>query len=548
MVAVGLSALCAAAPAGAADGLVVGLADNALKYDAGRAAPAYRQLGVGGVRLAVTWRGEPALGGTEQEWLDRAMAVVGPGVRVVLAVYGGPQLTPLDTAARDRYCSYVGSALLRYPGVRDVVIWNEVNKSHFWRPQFHADGTSAAPAAYAALLARCWDVLHALRPGVNLIVSTSSRGNDDPNARSNVSHSPGNFVRLLGAAYRAGGRGRPLFDTVGHHPYGEGSSERPWRRHPLSTTIGQGDWEKLVQAYDDAFGGTPQPHPGRCVSGRCASIWYMEIGYQTAVSEQRSLYHGAETDERAVPAGGLGDPPGALPPDTSPAPDHGTQLADAIRLAYCQPYVGAYFNFLLRDETDLDRWQSGVLWADWTPKPSFAALAAVIAETAAGRVDCERVARLVVASGPRGGTAAPPRGGLSAGAQGGPAGVSSTAFPAPRNDVSVLRVAWPASRRLNWRHDQWRFRLAAGEPVRYVARLVRTGSPARGLASPARAVLAARGELRMGYFSFVRFARRRLAPGGLYRIEVVLTAKGAAGRTTRLTSPNFTVLPRPRRS
>ena len=535
--------------ASAGEGLVVGLADDGLKYEAARSAGAYRELGVGAVRVTVTWRGESALGGGEAAWVDRAVAGAGPAVRVVLSVYGAPTLTPLDASARDRYCAFVGSALRRYPSVRDVVVWNEVNKSHFWRPQFHADGSSAAPAAYAALLARCWDALHAVRADVNLLTSTSSRGNDNPKARSNISHSPGAFIRALGAAYRAGGRTRPLFDTVGHHPYGEHSAERPWRRHPLSTTIGQGDWDKLVQAYHDAFAGSGQPNPGRCVAGRCARIWWMEIGYQTSVTGRSGLYTGEETDDHVVAPGGIGDPPGSLPLDTTPAPDHGTQLAEAIRLAACQPYVGAYFNFLLRDEADLDRWQSGVLWADWTPKPSAGVLAATIAEVDGDRVDCERIGRLVLASAERGagqsGTAKP---GATQAGPGGAAGRSSrvlgTAFPAPRTDVPVLRVAWPAARQFNWRHDQWRFRVAAGEDVRYTARLRRIdgGAPARRTASEAR------GSLRLGFFSFVTFARRRLVPGAVYRIDVVLVSKASTGRMTRLVSPPLRVLARPRSS
>ena len=38
---------------------------------------------------------------------------------------------------------------------------------------------------------------------------------------------------------------------------------------------------------------------------------------------------------------------------------HREQLLDAIRLAYCQPNVGGFFNFLLADEKSLAGWQSG---------------------------------------------------------------------------------------------------------------------------------------------------------------------------------------------
>ena len=142
------------------------------------------------------------------------------GMKVVLAVYSyGPnaQHAPKTEAARDQYCAYVRDALTRLPSIRDVVIWNEPNKSQFWSPQV------GSPAAYEALLARCYDVLHDAFPGVNVIgLALSSTGNDDT-----LSHSPGAFIRAVGDAYRASGRMRPLFDTVGHHVYGLTASERP---------------------------------------------------------------------------------------------------------------------------------------------------------------------------------------------------------------------------------------------------------------------------------------------------------------------------------
>ena len=53
----------------------------------------------------------------------------------------------------------------------------------------------------------------------------------------------------------------------------------------------------------------------------------------------------------------------------------------------------AYFNFLLVDESLLEGWQSGLLWADWKRKPAFAAYRAAIAEVRRGAVDCAAVLR-----------------------------------------------------------------------------------------------------------------------------------------------------------
>ena len=181
------------------------------------------------------------------------------------------------------------------------------------------------------------------------------------------SHSPITWYAQLGAAYRASGRKTPIFDTVGHNPYPNTTSERPWAHHPSSASIAEGDYDKLMKTLTDAFDGTGQPLPGQ---GR-VSIWYMEDGFQTQVDGVRRVYSGFETDTHVVPEA-----------------DQATLLAAALREAACQPLVGAFFNFELRDETSLGGWQSGVLRADWSIKPSYTAFRGAIADVRAGRVTC----------------------------------------------------------------------------------------------------------------------------------------------------------------
>src|SRR5205807_10463992 len=112
---------------------------------------------------------------------------------------------PQTPAARNEFCTFVRSLLARYPSIHDVVVWNEVNRAEYWSPQ------ASAPAAYEALLARCYDVLHALRPAVNVIDSTASRGDGG-------GQDSGLFIRAMGQAYRAGRRTAPIVDTFGHNP------------------------------------------------------------------------------------------------------------------------------------------------------------------------------------------------------------------------------------------------------------------------------------------------------------------------------------------
>jgi hypothetical protein len=104
----------------------------------------------------------------------------------------------------------------------------------------------------------------------------------------------------------------------------------------------------------------------------------LEDGFQTGVPTKQSFYQNSETDRSVVaPVGGK--------------VDQASQLSDAIRLAYCQPAVGGFFNFLLADESNLHGWQSGILFSDWTPKASYAALKSVIAEVNSHRVDCAKL-------------------------------------------------------------------------------------------------------------------------------------------------------------
>jgi hypothetical protein len=512
MLAAVAAATACAGGAAAGPSLFVGVSDDHLKTDS-EAGPAIRDLGLSAVRLTLDWRpGQSTLGNQDVVSIQKALSA-GTGARMVVLIYpDDPWDAPKSPEAREAFCSTARSILSAFPQVNDVVIGNEPNKSTFWRPQFNADGSSAAPAAYAALLARCHAMLHAFRPGVNVIhAGLSSTGNDRPAADSNVSHSPGNFIREEGKAIKAGlaarapaGPGGPLFDTFALHPYGESSTEPVWKRHDASSTIGLADWQKLMQALWDAFQGTSQPIPGEGVG-----IWFLEIGFQTAIDPSKAgAYRGSENTETVSPLG-------YRPPARTAGggvPDQATQIAEAIRMAYCQPYVEAVFNFLLRDEIDLGGWQSAPIWVDWTPKGSYPALQQAIREVKSGSVSC-------------------------GGVPGGP-----YAFQ-PQTGVDVERVVWSKARTFNWKNDLWRFRVQTGENASYSATLYRLAAGSAKSAGARAPVLTASGELRKLYFSWITFPKRRLAPGR-YAIQVVLTSSESATRSTRLAGPAFTVLPR----
>ena len=354
--------------------LLVGLTEDAFKLVPDSALPLARELGVATFRITVPWEpGARTLPPDVVAQLD-AMVRARASERFIVALYGRPDATPLDERARDDYCAYAADLVERYPAIKDLIVWNEPNKSYFWQPQFDEVGASAAPAAYVELLAHCWDVLHDLSPEVNLIApATAPKGNDFPDARSNISHSPGKFIREMGLAYRTSGRDDPLFDTVGHHAYGANSAEPPATDH-RGSTIAQGDYADLMEALSEAFSGTAQAVPGACVEERCTFIWYLEMGFQTTVIPEKLP---VSTGEENV--------------ETITTEEQGAQFERAVELAYCQPFVRGFFNFLMWDEARLEGWQSGPFWADRTPKSSYEDFKQVIADATAGRIDCATV-------------------------------------------------------------------------------------------------------------------------------------------------------------
>jgi len=116
------------------------------------------------------------------------------------------------------------------------------------------------------------------------------------------------------------------------------------------------------------------------------TVWYLEDGFQTTIpSDKQRFYRGSENDRYVIPpvANGSGE--------QRVRPDQARQLSNALKLAYCQPAVGAFFNFELMDEARLRGWQSGVLWRDGTPKPSYESFKGTIAAVKAGDVDCSTV-------------------------------------------------------------------------------------------------------------------------------------------------------------
>jgi hypothetical protein len=233
-------------------------------------------------------------------------------------------------------------------------------------PQFGPDGSNAAATSYLTLLAESYDALKKVSPDINVIGgSLSARGSDDP-AAARPTHSPTRFIEDLGAAYRASGRDKPVMDMFSIHPYPENSSVPPSLEHPQSTSIGLADYDKLVALLGAAFDGTAQ-------RGSSLPLTYGEYGLQTAIPEQKlGLYDGAEQ-------------PTTKPIDEQ---DQAARYADAIAIAACHPTVRMLLFFHVSDEPHLERLQTGVFYADDSPKSSLSAIAEAALAAQERRTDC----------------------------------------------------------------------------------------------------------------------------------------------------------------
>jgi hypothetical protein len=352
--------------------LRIGAAEDAVKEPTLPAARAQIELlklaGLDTVRLTAVW--EPGL--TEPaptEALELANAIDAAdmlGIDVVVEVYNvNSAATPLTDESRDQFAAFAAGLAREHPSVRDVIVGNEPNLNRFWMPQYDDAGASASPAGYLALLARTYDALKEVSPEITVWGgSVSPRGTDNAFG-VRPSHSPTTFIQGLGEAYRASGRTLPVMDGLAIHPYGDSSSQAPSASaHPRNTSVGLADYTKLVGMLSEAFTGTAQ-------LGSTLPILYDEYGVEsTLTADKAPLYSGTE-------------PVGTKPVDPL---TQAIYYREAIQLAFCQPNVRGLMLFHTIDEPNLNRWQSGLWYADSTPKSSLPFVRKAVGEARRGVV------------------------------------------------------------------------------------------------------------------------------------------------------------------
>ena len=352
--------------------LVVGVVDDALAQQALSFAQAQVDIshgaGFDAAIVSATWkRGQRrpprslvhALGNV-------AAAAKKDDMRLFVVVWHGlARETPRTPSERADFAEFCAALVKTLPTVRDVIVGNEPNLNTFWAPQFGAGGRDLAAVGYLDVLARSYDAIKAADSGVRVLGGAlAPRGADRPGG-SRPTHSPTAFIRDLGSAYRASGRTRPLMDAFAFHPYMQASRVPPTASHPTNTSITVADYPKLVALLEEAFKGTAQP------SARLP-IYYTEFGVQTNVPRTKLRSYS--------------DPGFAGRSDSVGFGLQAAYYRSALALAYCQPTVRGIFIFHTFDEADFAGWQSGLYFADGTPKPSLPAFKRAVADLRNGKL------------------------------------------------------------------------------------------------------------------------------------------------------------------
>ena len=426
-------------------------------------------------------------------WLPQAQAA---GIRIVFSV--APANAKDLTSGHGRmaeFGTFMTQLATRFPTVKDYVIGNEPNQPRFWQPQYaQGTGKPLAAAQYLPMLTAGYDALKAVDPTITVIgVGLSPRGNDQPFAKSNASRSPVRFLHDLGVAYRATKRTKPIMDELAFHPYPQPQQGAPTIRYAWPTA-GLANLDRIKQAFWDAFNGTAQPtfaEPGN-KAAKPLRFDLDEVGWQVApLPSLVSMYTGVET-------------PSLHPVSEQTQADYYSQI---IRSLECDPSVRMVSFFHLVDETDLDRWQSGLERVDGSHRPSYDSVKQTIAQTGG---NC----------------------------------LGNAVTWRHATGVILPTAAWGSLTRQPWNRRVWRFTASAGEESAYVAGLFKAGPSktaiTRRLAGGRpKPLLTAKGTIKATK-KLVTFPVRKLAPGR-YVYAIRMSATMNSKRISVLVSRPFAV-------
>jgi hypothetical protein len=367
------AALVLAGVAGAAP--IFGVTDDRGKYDDDSGAWFFSELSAAGLtsnKMTVSWDPQNPLAITERPFFDRAIPEAEKlGIRLSFGIHiGKARAITGDPTALEKFTDWLRILAATYPQVKEFVVGNEPNLTRFWQPQFNADGSGASGIAFAKFLAASYDALKEVNEDITVVgVGLSPRGNDMPNAPSNVSTSPVKFIRDLGIGYRRLGREKPIMDVFGFHPY-PAKDRDPFTKGYRWPNAGVTNLGRIKQAIWDAFNATAQPTFAEPGLGEKHPLTFKldEVGWQVAVPAGiRKSYFGREsvrpTNEKT----------------------QARIYGQLVRSVSCDPSVRELLFFGLIDEPNLDRWQAALLRADKSRRPAWSTVRAAVARGCRGK-------------------------------------------------------------------------------------------------------------------------------------------------------------------
>ncbi|HEY6961478.1 MAG TPA: hypothetical protein VI408_06260 [Gaiellaceae bacterium] len=326
VVAVLVAALLPPATAAASHSVRYGVQDDAwLQYGPGTLDARAAQLqsyGVDVVRVTVDWRAtEPRSGVFDWSRPDALLAALHTrGIAPLVTLYGSPRWANggrSENWAPTRgatFAAFARAIARRYPYVHMWAIWNEPNQVRWLRP--------TSPATYVAkLLNPAYAAIHSVSRSSQVAGGvTAPRG-------SNGGVSPVDWIAGMAKA-------RARLDAYAHNPYPLSRGETPTAGGcGHCSTITMATLPRLLTDVRRAF-------------GTHTRIWLTEYGYQTN------------------------------PPDKLLGVSYAKQatyLSEAALRAYDAPRVDVLIHYLVKDEPDAGRWQSGVFTTADRAKPALQA-------------------------------------------------------------------------------------------------------------------------------------------------------------------------------
>jgi len=312
------------APALASPSIRYGVEDDAwLRYGPGTLTQRLNRLqllGVDVVRINVSWSEvEPHDGVFDWSGYDPVIkGLHARGIEPVLTLVSTPswanggQGTNWVPTTGASFGTFAAATARHYPYVTRFLIWNEPNQRRWLRPTL--------PSLYVQrLLNPAYVAIHAVRKhalvGGGVTAPRAATGGVSP------------AVWIAGMA----GAGAKL-DAYAHNPYPLTPAETPLSGGCTHcTTLTMATLPTLIADVTKAFGSKTR-------------IWLTEYGYQT-------------------------DPPDRFL-GVSPA-KQALYMSEAAMRAYVTPRVDMLIQYLVQDEPDIARWQSGILTVAGAEKPAY---------------------------------------------------------------------------------------------------------------------------------------------------------------------------------